>query len=628
MKPDHTSPETTTPLLSPSIGKEKGLGVEGGSWLLRWNPDTQPSPEILLPQEPRSDFAAHLQTGPAGFVLFEGYLFDKTDYLSDPDASPAACVARAYADYGEEVFDRLRGGYALAVWDNQRKRLLAGRDAMGLHPCYYYWDGQILLLSSELDLLLEQAEVPGKFNRLALVEYLQSIWHAHQRCETFYEGVDRLPPAHCIILADRSLEVRRYWDPLPPGFEWADEAELQTFQPALERAVSRCLQAGADSLSLSGGFDSVSLAVLAAEQLNKNGKSPLHALSLRFDIAGSDEWEIQSAVARRLGMPQVMRSLSEFMRAKWVVADTLHLVSKCPLPVSGLLQSMYRGLLESGSLEGLDKLLMGTGGDEMYVVDVGYAMDCLTSLDLTGLWRYYRTIARASSSPSLHIARNIFWSFTAKLILVQGIRSTLEALSQSLANKVRTRHLALEDWLLPSDPVLKETVLDRRLCPPEVEMAPGEGSYIRAIRGLVQSSYLMSSMDQSYAWTGQAGFTLLYPYFDRDLVELSLRMPPEYLISGDLDKAPLRRLVAERLPAVRLSTKKAGFTPTYDAILREHGLAPWRELQDLHMLAGLGLVHPERLVPLIEGYFSGQNNRTLLTWSVLSAESWLRAHSN
>jgi asparagine synthetase B (glutamine-hydrolysing) len=96
---------------------------------------------------------------------------------------------------------------------------------------------------------------------------------------------------------------------VPPGFAWASEDELSRFTPVLATAVSRCLSVGADSLALSGGFDSVSVAAVAAEQLRES--APLHAVSLRFTDASCDEAETQTQVARALGMPQLMRSLDE-----------------------------------------------------------------------------------------------------------------------------------------------------------------------------------------------------------------------------------------------------------------------------------------------------------------------------
>jgi asparagine synthetase B (glutamine-hydrolysing) len=357
-----------------------------------------------------------------------------------------------------------------------------------------------------------------------------------------------------------------------------------------------------------------------------DGRPPLHALSLRFDVGAADEGEIQTGVARLLGMPQIIHDVSDILGKKSIVRASLDLSQISPIPIFGLWQSMYTGLLESASLRGLRKLLMGTGGDEIFYVDARYAADCLLSFELAGLWRFFRSFARASSSSSLRIARNIFWTYSTKLILVQMFRSALEASLPRLAESLRRRHLALEGWLVPSDPLLREKLMHRRLYPPKVEKQSMEGYYARAIRSLPQSPILMAQHEQSHCWAGEAGFTMFYPYFDRDLVELSLRLPPEYLVSGSQAKAPLRRLVAERLHGLTLPPRKVAFTQPYDSILRGQGLPVWRELHELTRLVELDLVAPQHLTPIIEDYFAGKNNQRQITWSILSAEYWLRAH--
>src|SRR4029077_17042969 len=106
--------------------------------------------------------------------------------------------------------------------------------------------------------------------------------------------------------------------------------------------------------------------------------------------------------------------------------------------------------------------------------------------------------------------------------------------------------------------------LERRpLESPPVEMAPGEGAYVRAMRRLPQSPTFSMELEQSHAWAAQAGFRFLFPYFDRDLVELSLRMPPAHLVAGGRAKAPLRRLVTERLPSVPMPTRKVLFDQSF-----------------------------------------------------------------
>ena len=75
-------------------------------------------------------------------------------------------------------------------------------------------------------------------------------------------------------------------------------------------------------------------------------------------------------------------------------------------------------------------------------------------------------------------------------------------------------------------------------------MALGEGSYVRAIRQLPQAPLMQLEMEQGASFTKRYGLQLFLPYLDRDLVDLLLRIRPEYLIEGGYHKAPLRRLVS------------------------------------------------------------------------------------
>jgi asparagine synthase (glutamine-hydrolysing) len=145
---------------------------------------------------------------------------------------------------------------------------------------------------------------------------------------------------------------------------------------------------------------------------------------------------------------------------------------------------------------------------------------------------------------------------------------------------------------------------------------------------LSQSPAVSMELEQSRAWVAQAGFRLLFPYFDRDLVELSLRMPPEHLIAGGQAKAPLRRLVATRLPKVTMPTRKILFDQAFDPLFRRHSRGAWAALGGPRVLAELDVVDPVRVRAWMDSYFSGVSHESLGPWLMLSMESWLQARSN
>jgi len=611
-------------------GRDEGRrafdGRLGSSWVLRWDTVLEARPRVLHVPKPAGD--ATLFRAPSGdLVVFDGYLFDRAAGEAGPPVSDAALVASAYERWRDGLFEKISGGFAVVIWDEGRRRLTVGRDAMGRNPCFYWWNGRVFLIATSLDAIIGRREVAGTFNRAFIAEYLQDSSLSHQIHETFYEDVRRLPPAHTLRLGGGTIEVSRYWDPVPPGFAWATPEEISRFESLLERAVSRCLSVGGDSIALSGGFDSVSIAALAAEQLR--GEAPLHAVSLRFANTVCDEGESQIAVARALGMPQLIRTLEESLDGETLVGAALALSRTSPSPVLSPWQSAYSGLLRSAARLGLKRLLMGTGGDDMLNVDPSYGADRLAALDLQALWRFCRACQRTSPFSAARVARAVFWDYAAAPELVGLGRRVLGRVSPRVldwARKQRQRRV-LPSWASPTDRGLAGLLEHRRLSAARIELAPGERSYVRTIRGLTQAPLLLIEQDQAYAWARSFGFTFLLPYFDRDLVGLSLRIPPDDLIAGGRHKTPLRRLVAARLPSVAMRAKKVDFSQAVHGILRPAGGEAWRSFAGPTKLADLGLVDVGRIGRFMEDYFAGRNARWLHAWLVLSTEMWLRARS-
>jgi asparagine synthase (glutamine-hydrolysing) len=559
-------------------------------------------------------------------VVVDGYLFDRA--ARGAAASPAAALlASAGRGRPERLVRELAGAFAVVLWDAARRRLVVGRDAMGLVPCFYWWNGRVLLVSASLDAILARREVGATFDRAVIAEYLQDRLSAHQVHETFYRSVRRLPPAHLLAVESGVIELSRYWDPVPPGFAWAERDEQARFDALLEQAVERCLAAGADSIALSGGFDSVSVAALAASR--RRGEPPLHAVSLRFAATVCDEGPTQVAVARALGMPQLLMTLDETLGGEPLVSAALGLSSSSPSPVLSPWQSVYSGLFRSASRLGLGRLMMGTGGDDLLNVDPTYAADRLAALDLRGLWRYCRACQRTSPFPAGRVMRGVLWDHAARPELVKLGRGVLGRLSPAALDWVRRRRRRRpgHPWATPSRRDLAQALEHRRETAAPVVLAAGERGYVANIRTLAQAPLALLERDQSHAWARGLGFEFLYPYFDRDLVALSLRIPPEELIAGGRHKAPLRRLIAERLPSVAMRSKKVDFTRTVHDVLRPGGRAVWRALGGPVMLAELGLVDAAGLARFLEAYFAGRSSAWLGAWLALSTEAWLRARS-
>ena len=603
----------------------------GRTWIVRWDPAVDARPRVLHVPDARSD-ASLCRNSVGDFAVVDGYLFDRpaapgAACAASGDAVPVSDAAHVLAAYGQSpdrCVDVLRGGFAAAIWDERRRRLTVVRDALGLHPCFYWWSGRSLVVAPSIDLVLARPEVDRAFDRTTIAEYLQNRTSFAEPHETFYARVRRLPPAHVLRLEHGRLDVSRYWDPVPSGFAWAGADEIARFDALLARAVGRCLDAGGDSLALSGGFDSVSVAALAAEA--RGVRRPLHAVSLGFAGTVCDESATQVAVARALGMPQHMRTLDEALGGANPAMAALDFSAASPSPVLSPWQSAYSGLLASASRLGLRRLLMGTGGDDLLNVDPSYAGDRLAALDLAGLWRFLRACQATSPFSAARVARGVLWTYALAPELARACRRVLERASPSALRAIRAHRRAhgLPAWAMPSDARLARDLAERRDRP---SPPAADGAYVETLRRIAQSPLGLIERDQSHAWARELGFTFLFPYFDRDLVDLTLRIRPEDLIAGGRHKAPLRRLVAARVPGAALPVKKVDFTEAVHDVLRPAGRDAWRRSGGGRRLAELGLVDQARLELFLAEYFAGRNARWFQAWAAMSTEAWLAARA-
>ncbi len=592
----------------------------GSRQVVRWDPRDGVAP-TLRSTGPGTGGVPVAPLGASGFVLLDGALYDRGRLGGAAGCTDADLAAAAWARWGDGALARLRGAFALVVWDADARRLVAARDAAGLGSCFFRWDGRLLLVSPSLDDLLAEPEVSGDVNREVIAEYLADDLAAQGPDETFYRDVRRLPPGHSLSLDRGGLAVSRYWDPLPAGFPWATPDEAAEFPTRLEQAMARCLDAGADSIALSGGLDSVGLAVVAAGL--RGGRPPLHAISLRFDEPSCDEGDTQRAVARALGMPQTI-ARAEDLAGSGTVSAALALSATSPSPVLSPWQGLYVAILRGAAARGLGRIVMGTGGDELLNVDLTHGADCLARLELGGLWRLCRAWQRTSPNPAALVARTVLWKGAGRPVLRGLGRSALERVAPGALARRRSRREPRVPWLAP-DRALAAALAERAGRAPRATAGTGDGAYAETLRRLLISPLALLELDQGHALDGPGRLppapAVLRPRPARS-------RPPAPSRSADRGRADegAAAAAARRAPArCRAATRKVDFGRALHRLLRPELRRAWPAMRGARALADLGIVEPASLDRLMGRYLAGDDALGMRAWLLLSTEAWLRA---
>jgi asparagine synthase (glutamine-hydrolysing) len=230
---------------------------------------------------------------------------------SVPDST---LILHAYAVWGAECVEHLRGDFSFAIWDARSKTLFCARDHFGIKPFYYAQLGELLVFSNTLNCVRLHPEVSEELNDTAIGDFLLFGLNYDNRTTSFRD-VQRLPPAHCLIFSSSGLNIKRYWAPPTDGrIRYANPEEyVENFQSLLQDAVADRLRTDRVGILLSGGLDSSSVAAVAKEVSGKGGQTTeILAYTTVFDtLIPDEEGRYAREVGKFLGIPIQFQALDQ-----------------------------------------------------------------------------------------------------------------------------------------------------------------------------------------------------------------------------------------------------------------------------------------------------------------------------
>jgi asparagine synthase (glutamine-hydrolysing) len=241
------------------------------------------------------------------WVVFNGEIYNYRELRSElkgrghrfATASDTEVIVHLWEDLGERCVERLRGMFALAVWDAPRRTLLLARDRLGIKPLYYAETPRGVVFGSELKALLESPWIARNVDRHAAAVYLERGYVPDPL--SILDGVSKLPPGHTMTVRDgRIVERRRYWSSTP-FFESRTaapaEAEALLWERLTDAVRSHLVSDVPLGAFLSGGVDSTTVVAIMAKEMGAQVKT----FSIGFREPGFDELPYAREVAQAFG---------------------------------------------------------------------------------------------------------------------------------------------------------------------------------------------------------------------------------------------------------------------------------------------------------------------------------------
>ncbi|HLB19267.1 MAG TPA: asparagine synthase (glutamine-hydrolyzing), partial [Gaiellaceae bacterium] len=270
-----------------------------------------------------------------------------------------------YEQHGDGFAERLRGMFAIAIWDGPRRRLVLARDRFGIKPLYYRAAERELAFASEL-----RALPRGEIDLDALESFL--AFNSIPAPLTIFREIRKLPAGHLLTWEDGRVELTRFARPAPSEeLREDEEAELvEELRSRLRDSVRAHLVSDVPvGVLLSGGVDSALLAALAAEETTE----PVRTFSIGFEERSFDELADARLVAQRHGT--LHRELVLRPDAAMLLPALADAFDE-PFADSSALPTYLVSQLAAADVK---VALSGEGGDELFGGYYTYAADLLAA---------------------------------------------------------------------------------------------------------------------------------------------------------------------------------------------------------------------------------------------------------
>ena len=510
-------------------------------------------------------------------------------------------LVHLYEEHGLGFAERLRGMFAVAIWDARRGRLVLARDRYGIKPLYYRDVGDELRFASEL-----RALPRGEIDLDALEAFL--AFNSIPAPYSIFRDVRKLPAGHVLVWENGEISLERFARPGPAtaaDVRDGDEAELvEELRARLRDSVRAHLLSDVPvGVLLSGGVDSAALAALAAQETPE----PVHTFTIGFAERSFDERADARLVAERYGTEHhelLVRPEPELLLRALAEAFDEPFADSSALPTY---------LVSQLAAEHVKVALSGEGGDELFGGYYTYTAD-LVADRVAPLARAIRPFVEALPAST----RKASLDYKAKRFVRAAHLPPLErhhGWKEIFSAEARTELRGSRSAFDPLD------VYRTRYS--ETAGAPQLARLQDVDFGVYLVDDLLVKTDRaSMAHSLEARV----PFLDPLVTNLAFALPTRLKVRGLAKKVLLRKAVEPLVPREVVHGRKRGFSIPAAAWLRGE-LEPFaRETLARANLQRQGFFQPEPVTRLLDEHVAGREDWSRQLWGLLAFTLWYERH--
>ncbi len=524
--------------------------------------------------------------------------------------SDTESIVHLYEEKGVEFVHFLRGMFAIALWDEKRRRLILARDRLGIKPLFYCEYKNQLAFASEMKAILQDRGFPRDINDDALAAYFTLSYIPAPL--SLFKGIQKLLPGHLLILENGQKKVQQYWDvAFQPNRSGKEEDFIEGIMGLLEESVGMHLMSEVPlGAFLSGGIDSSTVVAL----MSKVSPAPVNTVSIGFggDIGGYlDERKYARKIAARYA---TRHTEEEIIPTFQDLTEAMVLALDEPLADDSTIPSYF---VCATAKKRVTVALSGLGGDENFG---GYERYLGFSLG-----NIYRRI------PS--------W------IREKWIRKMIDRIPERADGHYTVNHMKRFVRSASLQPDRRYFGYLTRLngtlnlfAEPERFRIPGRNCE-EMILSYFNASHIEDDLNRVFycdlktylpedilavtdRMSMQHSLEVRVPFLDHRLLEFCATIPPEIKMKGFQKKYLLKKAVAHLLPREVLHHRKQGFVGPMTRWLQTD-LKPFvLKTLSAKNLNQHGLLNPKAVQAVLTEHFTGQEIHDTLIWSLVVFQVW------
>ncbi|MCP4146655.1 MAG: asparagine synthase (glutamine-hydrolyzing) [bacterium] len=542
----------------------------------------------------------------------KGYVFKtKTD---------TEVIVNLYEEYGTAFVKKLRGMFAVGIYDSKNHRLVLARDHVGIKPLYYHIKpgNKNLVFGSEIKCILEYPGVKREINPKALdyfltLEYIPAPF-------SIFKNINKLPAGHLLTYEKGKLKIEKYWDVSDVHQRVGKEPDFpalkEEFRALLNESVKmRMISDVPLGAFLSGGVDSSAIvASMAAQSQNK-----IKTFSIGFEEKSYSELKYSDIVSKKFGTEHYTKNLSPNIN------ELVHHLSGYLDEPLGDFSNFPTYLVSKTAREKVTVVLSGDGGDEIFGGYEHYIAQKIAGTIDFGLFRpFHKIMAKAT---------HMFPPSELK----KGFVNRVKRFSEGLENSYLNRHFR---WMLFLANYQKTKLYSPDFISPEFKkILPHREPFdkyfenCKKYEGITRDLYLdfkTYMVDNILVKVDRMSMVpsleARVPLLDYKMVEFAFSLPSSYKVRGSTTKWFFKKAMEGILPDEIIYRRKEGFSIPIKNWLKTDLKDLMLEYLSEKRIKESGYFDYKYVEKLVAEHLKGKQNHAHRLWSLILFNLWQEKH--